>query len=157
MAAYDNKSVASCQQTCCKLIFSTGLLQLISISCITSVQMTNCNKPDCNRLVATWWNWQVCWCSSNIPSHEQIWIDSNYCRKYKSELYLCKGEQGSWRWGLLYPHSDLFISRSLDLSLISITVVWPPRCLSKLMYWTFIKLTKYWLNASQWLLMGIFV
>ena len=23
--------------------------------------MTNCNKPGFNRLVATWWNWQVCW------------------------------------------------------------------------------------------------
>ena len=28
--ACDNRSVASCQQTCCKLIFSTGLLQLVS-------------------------------------------------------------------------------------------------------------------------------
>ena len=42
----DNKSFASCQQTCGKLIISTGLLQLV-------LQMTSCNKPDFNRLVAT--------------------------------------------------------------------------------------------------------
>ena len=23
-------------------------------------QMTSCNKPDFNRLVAIWWNWQIC-------------------------------------------------------------------------------------------------
>ena len=32
-AACDSKSVASCQQTCCKLIFSTDLLQVVSTSC----------------------------------------------------------------------------------------------------------------------------
>ena len=51
----DDKSVASCQQTCCKLIVKTcypqaccKLLQQV----VTSVQMTSCNKPDFNRLVA---------------------------------------------------------------------------------------------------------
>ena len=34
--AGDNKSVASCQQACCKLIISTGLLQLVSKSCSKS-------------------------------------------------------------------------------------------------------------------------
>ena len=31
--ACHNKSVASCQQACCKLIISTGLLQVVSTSC----------------------------------------------------------------------------------------------------------------------------
>ena len=56
--ACDNKSVASCQQTCCKLL--TDLLQVdyfsrpvaISESC-NNLQMTSCNKPDLNRLAAT--------------------------------------------------------------------------------------------------------
>ena len=39
------------ESTSCKL--STDLLQV-------AFQMTCCNKPDFNRLVATWWNWQVC-------------------------------------------------------------------------------------------------
>ena len=29
----DDKSVASCQQTCCKLVNLTGLLQIVSASC----------------------------------------------------------------------------------------------------------------------------
>ena len=29
----DDKSVASCQQACCKLIISTGLVQFVSTSC----------------------------------------------------------------------------------------------------------------------------
>ena len=29
----DNQSFTSCQQTCCKLIISTGLLQVVSTSC----------------------------------------------------------------------------------------------------------------------------
>ena len=31
--ACENKSVAICQQTCCKLIISTDLLQVVSTSC----------------------------------------------------------------------------------------------------------------------------
>ena len=38
-----DKSVASCQQTCYKLFQQV----------VTSLQLTNCNKPDFNRLVAT--------------------------------------------------------------------------------------------------------
>ena len=55
----DDKSVASCQQTCCKLIAKTcypqaccKLFQQVG----TSLQMTSCNKPDFNTPVATWWN-----------------------------------------------------------------------------------------------------
>ena len=55
-----------CWQVCCK--FSTDMMRvecqnLLSIGLLqvgTSLQMTSCNKPDFNRLVATWWNWQVC-------------------------------------------------------------------------------------------------
>ena len=57
----DDKSVASCQQTCCKLIVKTcypqpwyRLFQQVE----TSLWTTGCNKPDFNRPVATWWNWQ---------------------------------------------------------------------------------------------------
>ena len=53
------KSVASCQQTCCKLIVKTcypqacfKLFQRVA----ASVQMTSCNKPDFNWLVAVSWN-----------------------------------------------------------------------------------------------------
>ena len=74
-----NKLISECicmacnsllQQVCCKL--STTLLQLhcpnlFQQACcklfqqiVTSLQMTSCNKPDFNRLVATWWNWQAC-------------------------------------------------------------------------------------------------
>ena len=60
--ACDNKSVASCQQVCFKL--STDLLQVdyckLFQQVVTSLQMTSCNNPDLNRLVATWWNWQAC-------------------------------------------------------------------------------------------------
>ena len=47
-----NRFVASWlfQQACCKLFQQV----------VTSLQMTNCNKPDFNRLVVTWWNWQAC-------------------------------------------------------------------------------------------------
>ena len=50
----DDKPVASCQQTCCKLIVKTcyhraccKLFQQV----VTSQQMTSCNKPDFNKLV----------------------------------------------------------------------------------------------------------
>ena len=53
------------KQTCCKLIAKTcyrqaccKLLRQID----TSLQITSHKKPDFNRLVATWWNWQV-WCN----------------------------------------------------------------------------------------------
>ena len=49
----DNKSVASCLQTCCKLIIITcyqqaccKLLQQV----VTSLRMTSCSKPDFNNL-----------------------------------------------------------------------------------------------------------
>ena len=53
-----NRLVASCLQTCCKFITSTrcNLFQQV----VTSLQMTSCNKPDLNRLIATWWNCQAC-------------------------------------------------------------------------------------------------
>ena len=50
-----NRLVAICQQTCCKLIISTGLLELVSTSYNKSY-----NKPDFSRRVTTWWNWQAC-------------------------------------------------------------------------------------------------
>ena len=61
--------VASCHQTCYKLIvkicrpleLSTGLIATSWFQHVAiSLPMTSCNKPDFNRLVLTWWNWQVC-------------------------------------------------------------------------------------------------
>ena len=52
----DDKSVANCQQTCCKLIVQTCYQQArckLFQQVVTSLQMTNCNKLDFNRLVAT--------------------------------------------------------------------------------------------------------
>ena len=52
----DDKSVASCQQTCCKLIVQTCYQQARCKwfqQVVTCLQMTNCSKPDFNRLVAT--------------------------------------------------------------------------------------------------------
>ena len=52
----DKSSVASCQQACCMLIVQTCYQQVcckLSQQVATSLQMTNCNKPDFNRLVAT--------------------------------------------------------------------------------------------------------
>ena len=52
----EDKSVASFQQTCCKLIVQTCYQQAfckLFQQVVTSLQMTNCNKPDFNRLVAT--------------------------------------------------------------------------------------------------------
>ena len=52
----EDKSVASCQQTCRKLIVQTCYQQAfckLFQQVVTSLQMTNCNKPDFNRLVAT--------------------------------------------------------------------------------------------------------
>ena len=52
-------------------MLSTGLLQidcpnLLSTICckffqqvVTSLQITNCNKPDFGRLVANWWDWKA--------------------------------------------------------------------------------------------------
>ena len=45
----DDKSVASCQQTCCKLIVKTCYQQAcckLFQQVVTSLQMTSCNKPD---------------------------------------------------------------------------------------------------------------
>ena len=53
---FDDKSIASCQQTYCKLIIKTVYPQAcckLSQQVVKSPQMTICNKPDCNRLVAT--------------------------------------------------------------------------------------------------------
>ena len=50
-----DKPVASCQQTCCKLIVQTRHSQAcckLFQQVVTSLQMTSCNKPDFNRLVA---------------------------------------------------------------------------------------------------------
>ena len=52
----DDKSVASCQQTCCKLIVKTCYPQAcckLFQQDVISLQMANCKKPDLNRLVAT--------------------------------------------------------------------------------------------------------
>ena len=51
----DDKSVASCQQTCCKLTVKACYPQAcckLFQQVVTSLQMTNCNKPDINRLRA---------------------------------------------------------------------------------------------------------
>ena len=50
----DGKSVGSCQQTCFKLIVQACYPQAcfkLFERVVTSLQMTNCNKPDFNRLV----------------------------------------------------------------------------------------------------------
>ena len=45
---------SSCEQACCKLIISTGLLQeRLFQQRLFQQQLTSCNKPDLNRLVAT--------------------------------------------------------------------------------------------------------
>ena len=52
----DEKSVASCQQTCCKLIVQTCYQQAcckLFKQVVTSLQVTNRNKPEFNRLDAT--------------------------------------------------------------------------------------------------------
>ena len=52
----DDKSVASCQQACCKLILKTFYLQacyMLFQQVATSLQMTSCNKPNFNKLVAS--------------------------------------------------------------------------------------------------------
>ena len=52
----DDKSVASCQQTCCKLIVKTCYPQAcckLFQQVVTSLQMTSYNKPHFNRLVTT--------------------------------------------------------------------------------------------------------
>ena len=52
MACVDDKSIARCQQTCCKLIVKTCYPQLwykLFQQVVTSLQMTSCNKPDFNR------------------------------------------------------------------------------------------------------------
>ena len=50
----DDKSVASYQQTCCKLIVKTCYPQAcckLFQQGVTSLQMTNCNKPDILELL----------------------------------------------------------------------------------------------------------
>ena len=51
----DDKSVASCQQTCCKLTVKTCYPQACCKfqQVVTNLQMTSCNKPDFNTLVVT--------------------------------------------------------------------------------------------------------
>ena len=60
----------NCQLTCCKLIVQTCYPQLccnLFQQVVTSVQMTSCDKPDFNRLVATWWNCCYLLTSCNKP------------------------------------------------------------------------------------------
>ena len=52
----DDKPVASGQQACCKLILKTFYLQacyMLFQQVATSLQMTSCNKPNFNKLVAS--------------------------------------------------------------------------------------------------------
>ena len=52
----DDKSVASCEQACCKLILKTFYPQAcykLFQQVAASLQMTSCNKPGFNKLVAT--------------------------------------------------------------------------------------------------------
>ena len=51
------KSVASCQQTCCKLIVKTCYLQVcckLFQQVVISLQMTSCKKSGFDRLIATY-------------------------------------------------------------------------------------------------------
>ena len=53
----DDKSVARYHHTCCKLIVQNFYQQTcckLFQQILTSLQMTNCNKPDFNWLVLTW-------------------------------------------------------------------------------------------------------
>ena len=60
----DDKSVVSCQQTCCKFTvkpcYQQACYKFIQ-QVVTSLQITSCKKPDFNRLVGTWSNSQVCY------------------------------------------------------------------------------------------------
>ena len=52
----NDKSVASCQQTCFKLIVKTCHLQAcckLFEQIVTSLEMTSCNKPDLNLMKLT--------------------------------------------------------------------------------------------------------
>ena len=52
---YNDKSVASCQQTCFMLFVKTCYSQAcckLFQQVVTSLQMTSCNEPDFNRIVA---------------------------------------------------------------------------------------------------------
>ena len=51
----DDKSVASCQQTCCKLIVISCYPQ----ACCKCLNTTSCDKPDFNRLVTRRRNSQI--------------------------------------------------------------------------------------------------
>ena len=69
------KPISGCVSMACDSLMTTSLLQVVNRlvaswlfqqTCgklfqqvLTSLQMPNCNKPDLNRLVATWWNWQA--------------------------------------------------------------------------------------------------
>ena len=101
-----DKPVASCQQICCKLIVKTCYPQAcckLFQQVVTSLQMTSCNKPDFNRLVATWWNWQVC-CNLLTSFNDKIDSLQQVCgvfgcvyRKlffilYKISLAFCKND-----------------------------------------------------------------
>ena len=66
--ACDSKSVACCQQTC-----------------ITSLQMTSCNKPDLYRLVETWWNWQAC-CNLLTSTNKPVKLTT--CNKSVASVYV---------------------------------------------------------------------
>ena len=53
---------------------------------VTSLQMANCNKPDFNRLVETWWNWQV-WCNLLTSRNKPVKLQ-HVCGVYVSLLTL---------------------------------------------------------------------
>ena len=82
----DDKSVASCQQACCKLILKTCYPQAwckLFQQAVTSLQMTSCNKPDFNKLVATWWNWQAC-CNLSTSCDKPVKLTT--CNKFVAFL-----------------------------------------------------------------------
>ena len=71
-----NKSVASCQQTCCKLFQQV----------VRSLQTTSCNKLDFNTFVATWWNSQAC---CNLLTNCNKSVKLTTCNKSVAFLAVC--------------------------------------------------------------------
>ena len=66
-------------QACCKLFQQV----------VTSLQMTSCNKPVFNRLVTTWWNWQV-WCNLLTSFNKSV------------KLITCSKSEAVWAWPVSY-------------------------------------------------------
>ena len=72
----DNKSAASCQQTCCKLITETFYSQAwckLFQQLIASLQISSCNKSDFRRLSVTWWIQQACCKLITETFYSQAW------------------------------------------------------------------------------------